>query len=149
MHKTLPVVEGTTTTTTQGKTTTSDDQFYVHFTHEQRLRTLKKDMHQVYDNVFQNTPAMYSRMIVGTRNRRDMKNELIRKRPKRTLLKNRINKSTYHVITTTVFNHLSTSKWIFFFFYFIGQQKKINKHSTAQHPTSNATTTTNNSHISS
>ncbi|CAF1379646.1 unnamed protein product [Adineta steineri] len=38
------------------------------------------------DNVFKNTPAMDLKLIVGNRNRRDAKNELIRKRPKRSLL---------------------------------------------------------------
>jgi hypothetical protein len=50
-------------------------------------------MHQVYDGTFENTPAMYAKLIVGTRNRRDAKNELIRKRPKRTLLQNTITQS--------------------------------------------------------
>ena len=63
--------------------------FFVHYTHEQRLNTLKRDMHQVYEHVFQNRPARYTRMVVGTRNRRDAKNELIRKRPNRTLLQNK------------------------------------------------------------
>ncbi|CAF1340395.1 unnamed protein product [Adineta steineri] len=43
-------------------------------------------MHRVYQNVFKNTPAMDLRLIVGNRNRRNAKNELIRKRPKRSLL---------------------------------------------------------------
>ncbi len=83
-------------TTTDKKPTNYGDKFFVHYTHEQRFNTLKKDMHQVYDDVFQNTPAMYTRMVVGTRNRRDTKNELIRKRPKRTLLQNKIKKREYH-----------------------------------------------------
>ncbi len=53
-------------------------------------------MHTVYDDVFQNTPAMYTRMVVGTRNRRNAKNELIRKRPKQTLLQNKITKRKCH-----------------------------------------------------
>jgi hypothetical protein len=39
-------------------------------------------MHQVYENVFKNTNAMNLKLIVGIRNRRDAKNELICKRPK-------------------------------------------------------------------
>ena len=38
-------------------------------------------MHQVYEDIFKNTPAMDVKIIVGNRNRRDAKNELIRKRP--------------------------------------------------------------------
>ena len=83
-------------TTTNKKLTNYGDKFFVHYVHEQRFNTLKKDMHQVYDDVFQNTPAMYTRMVVDTRHRRDTKNELIRKRPKRTLLRNRITKRKCH-----------------------------------------------------
>ncbi|CAF1383295.1 unnamed protein product [Adineta steineri] len=43
-------------------------------------------MHRVYQNVFKNTSAMDLKLIVGNRNRRNVKNELIRKRPKRSLL---------------------------------------------------------------
>ena len=68
--------------------------YTIHY--EQRFNTLKKDMHQVYDDVFHDTPAMYTKMVVGTRNRRDAKNELIRKRPKRTLLRNTITQRKYH-----------------------------------------------------
>jgi hypothetical protein len=53
-------------------------------------------MHRVYEDVFKNTPAMYAKLIVGNRNRRDAKNELIRKRPKKTLFNNTITKSKYY-----------------------------------------------------
>jgi hypothetical protein len=83
-------------TTTDRKPTNYGDQFFVHYTHEKRFNTLKKDMHQVYDDVFQNRPAIYIRMVVGTRNRRDTKHELIRKRPKRTLVRNTVTKRKCH-----------------------------------------------------
>lgn len=72
------------------------DKFFVHHTHEDRFQTLEKDIHQVYDDVFQNTPAMYTKMVVGTRNRRDVKDELMRKRPEQTLLRNTITQRRYH-----------------------------------------------------
>ncbi len=53
-------------------------------------------MHQVYDNIFGNTPAMHAKLIVGTRNHDDAKNELIRKQPKRILLQNTITQSKYY-----------------------------------------------------
>jgi hypothetical protein len=92
------------TTTTTKKQTNYDEKFFVHYTHEQRFNTLKKDMHKVYDDVFQNTPAMYTRMVVGTRNRRDAKNELIKKRPKRTLLRNTITKRCSLTAVLHVYN---------------------------------------------
>ena len=56
---------------------------------------MKRDMHKVYDTVFKNTPAMNLRLTVGNRNRRDAKNELIRKRPKRSILQNQLIKNKY------------------------------------------------------
>jgi hypothetical protein len=80
----------------QAPTTISkDNKLFVHYTHEKRFQPLKRQMHQVYEDIFGNTPAMHAKLIVGTRNRRDAKNELIRKRPKKTLLKNTITQSKY------------------------------------------------------
>ncbi|CAF4114805.1 unnamed protein product, partial [Adineta steineri] len=62
------------------------DRLFLHYTHEKRFESFKRNMHRVYQNVFKNTPAMDLRLIVGNRNRRNAKNELIRKRPKRSLL---------------------------------------------------------------
>jgi len=50
-------------------------------------------MHQVYEAIFKNTPVVDVKMIVGNRNREDTRNELIRKRPKPSLLKNKSKKS--------------------------------------------------------
>ncbi len=50
-------------------------------------------MHEKYEDVFKNTPAMDVKLIVGNRNRRVAKNDLIRKRPLKSLLKNKIFKS--------------------------------------------------------
>ncbi|CAF4038986.1 unnamed protein product [Adineta steineri] len=75
--------------------TCNNDRLFIHYTHEKRFRSFKRDMHQVYDNVFKNTPAMNTKLIVGNRNRRDALNELIRKRPKRSLLQNILIKNKY------------------------------------------------------
>ncbi|CAF1682093.1 unnamed protein product, partial [Adineta ricciae] len=63
--------------------------FFIHYTHERRFRPFKRDMHQLYQNVFQNTPAMAVKMVVGNRNRRDNTQELVHKRPKQSLLSNK------------------------------------------------------------
>ncbi|CAF3855858.1 unnamed protein product, partial [Adineta steineri] len=62
------------------------DRLIVHYTHEKRFEPFKRNMHRVYQNVSKNTSAMVLKLIVGNRNRRDAKHELIRKRPKRSLL---------------------------------------------------------------
>ncbi|CAF1487920.1 unnamed protein product, partial [Adineta steineri] len=70
----------------QKKPINNAERLFLHYKHEKRFRPFKRNMHKVYQNVFKNTSAMDLRLIVGNRNRRDAKNELIRKRPKRSLL---------------------------------------------------------------
>ncbi|CAM4841792.1 unnamed protein product [Rotaria magnacalcarata] len=65
-----------------------NEKFFTHFTYEKRFETCKRDMHQVYHHAFKDTPAMYRKQIVGNRNRRQAQNELIRRRPNKTLLQN-------------------------------------------------------------
>lgn len=65
----------------------------VHYTHEKRFDSLKREMHQIYQDVFKNSPVADVKSIVGTRNRRDARNDLIRKRPQRAILKNEPRKS--------------------------------------------------------
>ena len=58
-----------------------ENKLIIHYTHEKRFRSVKRDLHQVYDSIFHNTPAMFTKLIVGNRNRRDTRSELIRKNP--------------------------------------------------------------------
>lgn len=60
----------------------------VHYIHERRFHLFKRDMHLIYEHIFERTPVVDVKMIVGNRNRRDSKHELIHKRPKRSLLTN-------------------------------------------------------------
>ncbi|CAF3630056.1 unnamed protein product [Rotaria socialis] len=68
---------------------TPANKLIVHYTHEKRFQTFKSDMHQVYDNIFKDTPAADVKLIVGNKNRRSGKTELICKRPKQSLLINK------------------------------------------------------------
>ena len=52
----------------------------VHYTHEQRLANNKKDFHQIWNNTFSNTAAENTKLIVGTRNRRNATKEMVSKR---------------------------------------------------------------------
>jgi hypothetical protein len=106
-------IEKTTTTTANERIYNKDDKFFVHYTHEKRFHSLKRDMHKVYEDTFANTPAIYSKLIVGNRNRRNAQHELIRKRPKKTLLQNTITQSMYH-INQLIFNFSSFSFSFFF-----------------------------------
>lgn len=66
-----------------------ENKLITHYTHEKRFRSVKRDLHQVYDDIFHNTPAAAVKLIVGNRNRRDARHELIRKKPKLSVLQNK------------------------------------------------------------
>ncbi|CAM4849714.1 unnamed protein product, partial [Rotaria magnacalcarata] len=70
------------------KNSNINEKFFTHYTYEKRFKTCKRDMHQVYYDTFKDTPAMYTKLIVGNRIRHPAHNELIRKRPNKTLLQN-------------------------------------------------------------
>ena len=65
----------------------------VHYTHEKRFHCFKRDMHRILDNTFQKQINKDIKLIVGNRNRHNAQKELVRKRPKQSLLKNNIQKS--------------------------------------------------------
>ncbi|CAF4418920.1 unnamed protein product, partial [Adineta steineri] len=72
-----------------------ENKLIVHYTHEKRFSSTKRDLHEKYTDVFNNTPAMDVKLIVGNRNRRAATNDLIRKKPRKSLLTNKPLKSMY------------------------------------------------------
>jgi len=62
------------------------DCLILHYTHEKRLESYKRDIHQIWERVFVNTPVMNVRVIVGHRNSQNIKRELVRKRPHASFL---------------------------------------------------------------
>jgi hypothetical protein len=81
------------TVTKHGNVTDLRDRFFIHYTHEKRFLPFKRDMHRLYEQVFQQAPAMAIKIVVGNRNRRDVSKELIQKRPKQYLLLNKQTKT--------------------------------------------------------
>ena len=61
----------------------------IHYTHEKRFNTRKRNMHRIFQETFANTPIIETKLIVGNRNRKNTMNELIRKRPRHALLTNK------------------------------------------------------------
>ncbi|CAF3572915.1 unnamed protein product [Rotaria socialis] len=61
----------------------------IHYTHEKRFNTRKHDLHRIFQETFANTPIIETKLIVGNRNRKNTMKELIRKRPRQTILKNK------------------------------------------------------------
>ena len=104
------------------KVNSNTNKLFVHYTHEKRFESFKRDMHTVYEDVFAKTPAMHAKIVVGNRNRRDTRNELVRKRPPRTILRNTITQSkeisrhrTLCDVTATLLSGENTSKAFFRF----------------------------------
>ena len=54
---------------------------FIHYTHENRLEPLKRDIHQIYSDVFHGTEASSIRLIIGHLNSSNIASELIQTRP--------------------------------------------------------------------
>ncbi|CAF1334191.1 unnamed protein product [Rotaria sp. Silwood1] len=61
--------------------------FFIHITHEARLKGLAREIHMIHDNHFKNTDKAEIRLVVGFRNNPNIEFELSRKRPASSLLK--------------------------------------------------------------
>lgn len=59
----------------------SIDNLIVHYTHEARLASSKKDIHQLWHQIFNGTTIAQTKLIVGNRNNRKCQDSLIRRRP--------------------------------------------------------------------
>ena len=53
----------------------------IHYTHEKRFETLKKDIHQLWNRLFHDTPIMNTKLIIGHKNNRSATREHIQGRP--------------------------------------------------------------------
>ena len=71
------------------KQTKYDTNLIIHYTHEKRLQSNKTDIHQLWNQTFQQTPVTNTRLIIGNRNSRNITKELVHRRP--TLSKQIIN----------------------------------------------------------
>ncbi|CAF4698875.1 unnamed protein product [Rotaria socialis] len=61
----------------------------IHYTHEKRFNTRKRDLHRIFQETFANTSILETKLIVGNRNQKSIMKELIRKRPRQAILKNK------------------------------------------------------------
>ncbi|CAM4851805.1 unnamed protein product [Rotaria magnacalcarata] len=59
----------------------------IHYTHEKRFNTRKRDLHHIFQETFANTPIIETKLIVGDRNQKSTMKELIRKRPRQAIPK--------------------------------------------------------------
>ncbi|CAF4900077.1 unnamed protein product [Rotaria socialis] len=76
-----------TTIPKQNKQNKFANTLFLHYTHEKRLHSMKRQIHKIFSETFQDTLAMNLRLIVGHRNHRNIGHELIQKRPTASILK--------------------------------------------------------------
>lgn len=76
----------TTMNTTQHSVKKSRDKIIVHYTHENRFTSMKRDMHAIFREAFKDLGIESVRFIVAHRNSPNTQRELIRKRPPMKLL---------------------------------------------------------------
>jgi hypothetical protein len=71
-------------------------------------------MHRLWPDILKKSSGIDLKVIVGNRNRRSARHELIRKRPKQALLKNKTIKSEYIKAIKTQSSSLNTCLHVFF-----------------------------------
>lgn len=86
-HNTKETITRTTTISKQNKPNKFANILFLHYTHEKRLHRLKREIHKIYSEIFQDTIGIDFRLIVGHRNHRNTGHELVQKRPPPTMLK--------------------------------------------------------------
>lgn len=62
------------------KNSKSTDRLIIHYLHEARLASYKKDFHQLWNQIFRKTIVMNTKLIVGNRNSPNAKKTFIRRR---------------------------------------------------------------------
>ncbi len=53
----------------------------VHYTHENRFESTKRDIHQIWNQKFQQTPVLNTRLIIGNLNSHNITRELVHRSP--------------------------------------------------------------------
>ncbi len=71
---------------------------FVHYTYEKRLKGLVREIHAIHDSLFQNTIHGTVRLIVGNRNNPNIVYELARKRPSSSFINYPSKKSRIYLI---------------------------------------------------
>jgi hypothetical protein len=60
---------------------TSFHYLIIHYMHEERFRTSKKGIHQIWHHIFADTPVIDTKLIIGNRNSRNAIKVLVRRQP--------------------------------------------------------------------
>ena len=54
-----------------------DKNLIIHYTYEKRLENNKKDIHKLWNQTFQQTPVLNTRLIIGNRNNQNLTKEIV------------------------------------------------------------------------
>jgi hypothetical protein len=112
----------------QGKNKLQDN-IIIHYTHENRFASMKRDMHEIFREAFKGLGIEAVRLIVGHRNSPTIQRELIRKRPHMKLM-TLTNQGNNHIIQTLLFDNTflhSNDKYEQFFSDFKDNDKTTTK----------------------
>jgi len=58
------------------------DHLLIHYVYEKRLRNNKKDIHQLWNQIFKETPVLNTRLIIGNRNNHNLIQEIVQRHPR-------------------------------------------------------------------
>jgi hypothetical protein len=64
-----------------GQTLYRIDNLIIHYKHEARLQNYKTDIHQLWNQIFNSTPIMDTKLIIGHQNNPKIRSVLISRRP--------------------------------------------------------------------
>ncbi|CAF1538743.1 unnamed protein product, partial [Adineta ricciae] len=56
-----------------------DSNVIIHYSHESRLSTYRRDVHQLWNEHFHQTPVTHTRLIIGTKNNPNLTKRLLRR----------------------------------------------------------------------
>ncbi|CAM4978708.1 unnamed protein product [Rotaria socialis] len=76
----------------------------IHYTHEKRFNTRKRDLHRIFQETFANTQIIETKLIVGNRNQKSTMKEMIRKCPRQAILKNKAKPNLTFKIDESIVN---------------------------------------------
>jgi hypothetical protein len=74
-------VDNPTVETKRNKESKWLNNLIIHYTHEKRLAIYKKNIYQIWNQTFQETPVLDTRLIIGNRNSKNLTKQLVRRRP--------------------------------------------------------------------
>jgi hypothetical protein len=57
------------------------DNLIIHYKHEARFVAYKKDIHQLWNHIFRDTPVLNTKLVIGHRNTRNLTKTLVHRRP--------------------------------------------------------------------